>query len=79
MKEFHSADTKEEYVATTAKNNREIYLWKIGSKTIPTQTFLMEHVGSVVSCSVVESKLTIAAVCKENSGVVHLFVVDDIR
>ncbi|KAG4065348.1 hypothetical protein HA402_012293 [Bradysia odoriphaga] len=87
----HSADVSsmkvvqfaegEEYVVTTAKKNREIYLWKIGSKKNPKGTFLMEHIGSVVSCSVFDRKLIIAAVTQSvgaNGGVVHLFVIEDI-
>ncbi|KAG4065428.1 hypothetical protein HA402_002826 [Bradysia odoriphaga] len=88
----HSADVssmkvvqfaeREEYVVTTAKKNREIYLWKIGSKKNPNGTFLMEHIGSVVSCSGFDRKLIIAAVTQSvgaNGGVVHLFVIEDIR
>ncbi|XP_037041242.1 WD repeat-containing protein 43-like isoform X3 [Bradysia coprophila] len=88
----HSADVssmkvvqfaeREEYVVTTAKNNREIYLWKIGSKKGPKGTFLMEHSASFVSCSVFDRKLIIAAVTQAsggpNGGVVHLFIIKDI-
>lgn len=85
MKVFQFEDN--EYVVTTAKNSREVFLWKIGKKGKSKGTFLMEHSGSVVSCSVVDGKLTIAAVTQAvgpsgggaNIGVVHLFVVEDIE
>lgn len=81
MKMLQLADRNEEYVVTTAKSNREIYLWKIGTKNDPKGTFLMEYAASFLSCSVVGKKLTITAVTdrKAAGGVVHLFVVDDIR
>lgn len=80
MKVLESTESNDEYVVTTAKSNREIHLWKIGSKKNPKGIFLMEYAASVVSGSIVGRKLMIMAVTgAEAGGVVHLFIVNDIR
>lgn len=83
MKILEFTERKEEYVVSTAKSNREIYLWKIGAKKNPKGTFLMEYAASFVSCSIVGNGIMIAAVTGADKtaagGVVHLFILDDIR
>lgn len=82
MKVLSFTEQNDEYVVTTAKSNREIYLWKIGAKKNPKGTFLMEYAATYVSCSIVGNGFMIAAVTGADitaSGVVHLFIVDDIR
>lgn len=83
MKMLQFTERNEEYVVSTAKSNREIYLWKIGAKKNPKGTFLMEYAATFVSCSIVGDGIMIAAVTGADrtaaGGVVHLFIVDDIR
>ncbi len=74
MKVLTLAKGNKEFVVTTAKSNREICLWEIGSKGAKPRTFLMEHAASFVSCSVVDDKFMIAAVTAV--GGVHLFLHD---
>lgn len=69
-------DQYEEYAVTTAKLNREIYLWKIDGSNGPKATFLMNDEAAFVSCSIAGKRLMIAAVA--SGGVVHLFIVNDI-
>lgn len=78
MKMIQLTDQNGEYVVTTTKLNREIFLWKIGAKKNHLKrTFLMEHAATFVSCSVVGSDLVIAAVTGTAvGGVVHLFIKD---
>lgn len=75
-------DQYEEYAVTTAKSNREIYLWKIDGTNGPKATFLMNDEATFVSCSIADKRLMIAATVTDNStasgGVVHLFIVNDI-
>lgn len=83
MKVLTMADRNKEYVLTTAMSNREIYLWEIGGKKTPRGIFLMEYVATFVSGSIVGDGIIIAAVTGADrtaaGGVVHLFIVDDIR
>lgn len=78
MKMIQLTDLNEEYVVTTTKLNREIYLWKIGAKKNHLKkTFLMEYAASFVSCSIVGDEIVIVAVTGTAAGgVVHLFAED---
>lgn len=83
MKVLTLTNRNEEYVVSTARSNREIYLWKIGAKKNLKGTFLMEYAATFVSCSIVGNEIIIAAVTGADrtaaGGVVHLFIVNDIR
>lgn len=68
-----------EYVLSTSKMDRTISMWRIKSGQKyknAVATFLMADVAFYLSCFVTGERLEVSAVTR--SGVVHLFIVDDV-
>lgn len=68
-----------EYVLSTSKMDRTISMWRIKSgqkHKNAVATFLMADVAFYLSCIVTGERLEVSAVTR--SGVVHIFIVDDV-
>lgn len=71
--------TGHEYVLSTSKTDRTISMWRIKSGQKyknAVATFLMADVAFYLSCTVTGERLEVSAVTR--SGVVHLFIVNDV-